>query len=112
VSHRGRIATIAGSALLATGATFTAIGVASPPDSPQLTGVPSANTKSDGYAPASVLSPQLRQVVIAQSSTALENPSALTSYYGGADELRERGIGVGRTPPHGVLTFLEGWRRG
>jgi hypothetical protein len=48
------MAAVAGSALLAAGATFTAIGVASPPDSPSLTSVP-ANTKSDGYAPASVL---------------------------------------------------------
>jgi 3-oxoacyl-[acyl-carrier protein] reductase len=28
-----------------------------------------------------------------------------------ARELREREIGVSRAPPHGVLTFLDGWRR-
>jgi hypothetical protein len=47
-----------------------------------LTGVPTANTKSDGYAPASMLSPELRQIVIAQGSTRVENPSAGVSYYG------------------------------
>jgi hypothetical protein len=73
---------VAGSALLAAGGSFAAISVASSPDSPSLTGVPTANTKSDGYAPASVLSPELRQVVVAQGSTKLENPSSLTSYYG------------------------------
>jgi hypothetical protein len=55
---------------------------ASPPPSPFLTGVPSANTRSAGYAPASVLSPELEQVVVARGSNPLENPSALTSYYG------------------------------
>src|ERR1700756_3313634 len=73
---------VAGSALLAAGGTFAAIGAASTPDSPSLTGVPNANTKSDGYSPASVLSPELRQVVVAQGATKLENPSSLTSYYG------------------------------
>ena len=82
MSSRKLMLAAAGSALLAGGATFAAIGLASPPDSPSLTGVPSANTKSDGYAPASVLSPELRQLVVAQGSTKLENPSSLTSYYG------------------------------
>jgi enoyl-[acyl-carrier-protein] reductase (NADH) len=31
---------------------------------------------------------------------------------GVAHELHERGIGVGRAPPHEVLTFLDTWRRG
>jgi hypothetical protein len=66
----------AGSAALATAVT------AWPTDPAQLTGVPAANTKSAGYAPASVLSPELRQIVVAQGATRLENPSALTSYYG------------------------------
>jgi 3-oxoacyl-[acyl-carrier protein] reductase len=30
---------------------------------------------------------------------------------GVARQLRERGIGVGRAPPEGVLGFLDGWRR-
>jgi 3-oxoacyl-[acyl-carrier protein] reductase len=28
-----------------------------------------------------------------------------------ARQCRERGIGVGRAPPEGMLTFLDGWRR-
>jgi hypothetical protein len=72
----------AGSALLAAAGAFAAIVTASPPDSPALTGVPTANSKSDGYAPASMLSPELRQIAVAQGSTKLENPSALTSFYG------------------------------
>lgn len=48
---------------------------------PTLTNVP-AKTRSAGYAPASALSPELSQKAVAQGSTALENPSALTSYYG------------------------------
>jgi hypothetical protein len=47
-----------------------------------LTGVPSANTRSPGYAPASMLSPELEQSVVAQGSTKAENPTPLTSYYG------------------------------
>jgi 3-oxoacyl-[acyl-carrier protein] reductase len=30
---------------------------------------------------------------------------------GVARQLEERGIGVGRAPPEGVLAFLDGWRR-
>lgn len=68
--------------VLTLGAVFAANGVASPPDGPDLTNVPTANTRSDGYAPASRLSPQLYQRVVAQGSTRMENGSALTSYYG------------------------------
>ena len=74
------VSLLAGAALI--GGAFAAIGVASPPDSPILSNVPAANTRSDGYAPASVLSPELYQTVVAQGATRLENPSALTSYYG------------------------------
>jgi hypothetical protein len=61
--------------------------VAAPPSSPSLTGVVSANTRSDGYSPASKLSPQLSQTVVADGATPLENPSALTSYYGYDNDL-------------------------
>jgi hypothetical protein len=47
-----------------------------------LTDVPSANTRSDGYAPANRWSPELTPVVVAQGATRVENPSALTSFYG------------------------------
>jgi hypothetical protein len=74
------ISVVVGGAVL-TGAIFVAAGSAAP-GNPSLTNVPTANTKSDGFAPASKLSPELRQVVVAQGSTKLENTSALTSYYG------------------------------
>jgi Alkaline phosphatase PhoX len=44
--------------------------------------VPTANTKSDGFAPAGKLSPELAEIVVARGSTKLENTSPLTSYYG------------------------------
>jgi len=47
-----------------------------------LTDVPAANPKISGVTLPTVLSPELIQVVVAQGSTRLENPSALTSYYG------------------------------
>ncbi|MGB7588964.1 MAG: hypothetical protein WBM00_09680 [Solirubrobacterales bacterium] len=68
--------------LLILAAVFAAVGVALPPSGPTLTNVPTANTRSDGYAPASKLSPQLSQTLVAQGSTRMENSSALTSYYG------------------------------
>jgi hypothetical protein len=67
---------------LAIGAVFVVTAGASPPPSPELSSVPAANTRSAGYAPASILSPELSQAAVAQGSTRLENPSALTSYYG------------------------------
>jgi hypothetical protein len=62
----------------------TAAVVAGAADGPgiSLSDVSSANTRSDGYAPASKLSAELTQTVVAQGSTKLENPSSLTSYYG------------------------------
>jgi hypothetical protein len=68
-------------AVAATSAVSAAVVTALPPSRPDLTSVP-ANTRSDGFAPASVLSPELSQVVLAQGSTKLENPAPLTSYYG------------------------------
>jgi hypothetical protein len=47
-----------------------------------LTHVPNANQKAAGYAPASQLSPELRTIVLAQGSTALENPRGVTGWYG------------------------------
>jgi hypothetical protein len=66
---------VAGAAVLA------ATGAASPISGPSLTNVP-ANTKSNGYAPPNVLSPELRQTVVAQGATKVENPSTAISYYG------------------------------
>lgn len=77
-----KFAALVGAALLAIAAVLVAAAAATPPDGQTLTGVPAANTRSAGYAPADVLSPQLRQTAVAQGATRLENPSALTSYYG------------------------------
>ncbi|HEY6653835.1 MAG TPA: hypothetical protein VI028_06880, partial [Solirubrobacterales bacterium] len=80
IRRKRLISLIVGGAVL-TGAVFVAVGSAAS-GNPSLTNVPTANTKSDGFAPASKLSLELRQVVVAQGSTKLENTSALTSYYG------------------------------
>jgi len=77
-----RPALLGGLSLAATAVLAVAGASASASSELSLTNVPSANTKSDGYSPASVLSPELTQSVVAQGSTKLENPSALTSYYG------------------------------
>jgi hypothetical protein len=64
-------------------AVLAATALASFGDGPMLTNVPNANTKSVGYAPPSVLSPELQQVIVAQGSTKVENPNPATiSYYG------------------------------
>jgi hypothetical protein len=76
--HRKKLA--AAGAALAVAAVVVAIAIASP--ATDLTGVPSANTRSTGYAPASVLSPELAQIAVAQGSTKVENPSVAISYYG------------------------------
>jgi len=79
-------------AVVAVGGTTIAAGLASTGanassshgsgNGPTLTNVPTANTSSPGYAPATRLSPELSQVVLAQGSTRMENTSDLTSYYG------------------------------
>jgi hypothetical protein len=62
-----------------------AMAMAAPP-STNFTSVPSANTKSQGYAPATMLSAGLAQIAVAQGSTRAENPSAAVSYYGYDDD--------------------------
>jgi hypothetical protein len=69
-------------AVLAIGFAAAVAGAAPPGSGPALTDVPSANTKSPGYAPASRLSPELAQIAVAQGSTKLENGTAQVSYYG------------------------------
>jgi hypothetical protein len=81
-----------GAGVLAVGTAAIGTAAASSPSSPVLTSVPTANTRSAGYAPASKLSPELEQTVVAQGSNPLENPSELTSYYGyDNDVLNEAG---------------------
>jgi hypothetical protein len=81
--NRGKkVAAIAAAGAIVAGGAFAASGLAWQSSGPLLTNVPTANTKSDGFSPASKLSPELAQIVVAQGSTRLENPSTLTSYYG------------------------------
>jgi hypothetical protein len=61
-------------------AALAAVGLADSPGA-SFTSVP-AQIKAAGYAPASVLSPELRQTLVAQGSTALENPSGPIGWYG------------------------------
>src|SRR5262244_202494 len=82
VTPTKRALSVVAGVAVATGAVFTGVGAASQSDDPSLSNVPTANTKSDGFAPASMLSPELTQTAVAQGATRLENPSALTSYYG------------------------------
>lgn len=96
--------TAAVGAVVTIGGTLTGIGLASQSDDPALTNVPTANTKSDGYSPASKLSPELRQVVVAQGSTRLENPTALTSYYGYYNDVLNAGGQPQMLPLPGALT--------
>jgi hypothetical protein len=82
IERKQAISLIVGGAV-ATGAVFAGMGLAKPPsNSLELTNVPTANAKSDGFAPPSKLSPELKQLAVAQGATKLENTSALTSYYG------------------------------
>jgi uncharacterized protein DUF839 len=85
---RTRLAAIATAGGMVIAGAATTAAVAAPPGATAhegglaLRGVPTANTKSDGYSPPSRLSPGLTQVAVAQGSTKLENSSKLTSYYG------------------------------
>jgi hypothetical protein len=58
-------------------AMFAAVGGDASPDSPQLSNVPTANTKAAGYAPSSRLSAELSQIAVAQGRMKLENPQRL-----------------------------------
>jgi len=75
-----------GSAIVAVTAVVALTGVtlsgASGPTAPTFVGVASANSRSDGYAPASKLTTELRTTVVAQGSTGVENPGTVASTYG------------------------------
>jgi hypothetical protein len=47
-----------------------------------LTDVPNANQKVEGVSFPNILSPELIETIVGQGSVRLENPDALTSYYG------------------------------
>jgi hypothetical protein len=75
---------LAAAGVLVTGVAVGVAMAASP--ATDLTGAGSANTRSTGYAPASKLSPELAQIVVAQGSTRVENPGNGISYYGYDDD--------------------------
>jgi hypothetical protein len=80
---RYAVLTVLASAAVAGGIVMGAGAGRSQP--PVLTDVVTANTRSDGYAPWSKLSVELRQVVVAQGSTKLDGGSsspASVGYYG------------------------------
>jgi Bacterial protein of unknown function (DUF839) len=67
----------------AAGITAAAVGASlASSDGPVFTSVPSAQAKAAGYAPANVLSPELRTAVVAEGADALENPSGVVTNYG------------------------------
>jgi len=72
----------AAGAVVVAGAVSTATVAATASPGLAVSNVPTANTKSDGFAPATKLSAELSQIAVAQGSTKMENTSALTSYYG------------------------------
>src|SRR5262245_51413353 len=65
-------------ALAATGSLAAAVAIGHE----GLTSAGTANIRAAGMAPPDKLSPQLRQVTVAQGSNAVENPSALVAAYG------------------------------
>ncbi len=80
--RRAKLLSLLGAAVLAVATAMIATAGATLPATLSLTSVQSASTRSAGYAPSSKLSPELEQVVVAQGSTPVENPTTLTSYYG------------------------------
>src|SRR5215475_582111 len=84
---RARWTSLAGIAAVAIGAAttvFAVSGSAGPSNGLYLSNVDTPNVKAVGFAPASKLSKELRQIAQAQGSTELENPNlaALTAFYG------------------------------
>jgi hypothetical protein len=70
--------------VLSTLAAFAAVAAVadSKTSGPSLTNVPAANPKAAGYAPASQLSTELRQTMVAQGAMPLENPQGIIGWYG------------------------------
>jgi hypothetical protein len=82
-----RVFPLVAGTVVAAGAAFAAVGGAQPGDPANALTSVAANTRSDGYAPASKLSPELLQTVAAQGATKLENPSAVASTYGYSNDV-------------------------
>src|SRR3954469_6441172 len=75
------MAGIAATSALA-GGVLESTGTASQPGPLDLTPVPAANTKSPGYAPPNLLSPELIETPVAQGSVKLDNGTAAIPFYG------------------------------
>ncbi len=74
--------------LLAAGTAAVAVGASvASSDGPVFTTVPSPALKAAGYAPSSVLSPELRQQLVAEGSVKLENPQGIVTHYGYENDL-------------------------
>ncbi len=69
-------------AAAATAASMLTPGAAAAPRGWSVTNVPHANPKSVGVVAPDMLSPELRQVAVAQGANRLENPTAAVPYYG------------------------------
>jgi hypothetical protein len=82
--RRGKATALAAAAAAAAlaGGVLESTGSASQPGPLDLTPVPAANTKSPGYAPPNVLSPELRLSPVAQGSVKLDNGTAAIPFYG------------------------------
>ena len=83
MSRRTRYAVLATLATAAIAGGVLAGATAGPPESPNLSNVATANTRSDGYAPASKLSVELLQTAVAQGSTKVENCYLFQGHEGG-----------------------------
>lgn len=94
--------------LIGIGFTFVAAALAAPGAQAQqfgttLTGVPTANPKTAGRSVPTVLSPELKQQIVAQGSTPLENPNAYFTNYGyDADGSMVPAPGDVQAPGHNV----------
>jgi hypothetical protein len=73
---------VAAGAAVAAAGVLAAVGLASGSDGHDLTGVPAAAVKASGFAPASQISPELREAPVAVGSMPLENPQGIVTHYG------------------------------
>ena len=77
-----RRAAIAATAAAALSAAAVVTAGSATTSSPSFTGVPSPNPKATGFAAPNILTPELRESLVAQGSFKLENGTADVPYYG------------------------------
>ncbi len=68
--------------VIAAGAAAVVAGAALASGGVSLSNVPNAMPKAAGYAPANVLSTELREQIVAEGSVAVENPQGIVTNYG------------------------------